>query len=186
MTFADLLELPRLDLTAGRGTASGRRTATLIVSGARTGATPDWIALAGDGTASAEWSGGYDRIAAFGTPPRGEVVGAYVIGMDPAAGSDPAELAEFDEHYNGVHVSEVFATWSYTRCTRYELRMSLGAEALPRFLAVYDYDAATAASVALRRAAAAGTPPVRAPGPRAWRERTTLWRLDAKLAGAAS
>ena len=98
-----------------------------------------------------------------------------LVGMNAAADADPTGLAEFNAFYTDTHVPEVMAAGGFSRGTRYELYREFGhpAPGCPRFCAVYEADAAATDERAARRAAR----PTLAPGPPAWENRDSIWRL---------
>jgi hypothetical protein len=99
----------------------------------------------------------------------------FMVGMDVPAATDAAGLAEFNAFYTATHVPEVMAWGGYTRATRFELYREFAhpAPGCPRFCAIYEADASATAARAGRRAAR----PALSPGPPAWEQHQTLWRL---------
>lgn len=96
-----------------------------------------------------------------------------MVGMDPAAGASPQEVAEFDEYYSGTHVPEVLESGKYragTRFEQYDAFVHRRPDGCPRFCAVYEGDGAGGVS---------GPPPQgeRPLGPAVWENRDTKWRL---------
>jgi hypothetical protein len=114
------------------------------------------------------WRMIWRQIAATG--PAGEAPASlFVVGIDPPAGIDTGDLAEFNDFYTNVHVPEVVAQRGYRRATRYELlRQFLPGAA--RFCAVYESDDPEAPTPT------AGAIP-ESVGPIVWQEHTTPWRL---------
>ncbi|WP_433260946.1 hypothetical protein ACQPZF_25515 [Actinosynnema sp. CS-041913] len=98
----------------------------------------------------------------------GPVSRTALIGMSPAAGADPAGLAEFDQFYSRTHLPEIVAGFGYDRGTRLELwhEFRHPAPGCPRFCAVYEgRGARTTPGSALT------------PGPDAWENREVSWRV---------
>lgn len=94
-----------------------------------------------------------------------------LVGMNVPPDTDAAGLAAFNAFYDQTHVPEIMAAAGHTRATRYELFRDFGhpEPGCPRFCAVYEADAERAT----RRAARGPL----SPGPLAWENRETVWRL---------
>ena len=104
----------------------------------------------------------------------------YWVGMNTAPDTDAAALAEFNAFYSKTHVPEVLANNpGFVRGSRYELlqpdpRGDFG----PRWLAIYEMDGEAAARTYAQRND--GPPegrPTYTPGPAAWRQTQTMWRM---------
>ena len=110
----------------------------------------------------------------------------YLVGMNEAAGSGEAELAQFNEFYNTIHVPEVLAGYGFVTGARYKnMRTFLHPEpGAPNFLAMYGIkdEAAAKSFMKDRLAAVPGTSPF-SDGPPPWQNRDTKWRLTYRLVG---
>src|SRR5713101_1425483 len=104
----------------------------------------------------------------------------YWVGMNTTPDTDATALAEFSRFYSKTHLPEVVASNpGFVRGSRYELlqpdpRGDFG----PRWLAVYEMDGEAAADGYITRND--GLPegrPRYTPGPAAWRQTETRWRL---------
>ncbi|PHY07124.1 MAG: hypothetical protein CK528_04765 [Alcaligenaceae bacterium] len=110
----------------------------------------------------------------------------YLVGMNEAAGSGEAELAQFNEFYNTIHVPEVLAGYDFVTGARYKnMRTFLHPEpGAPNFLAMYGIkdEAAAKSFMKDRLAAVPGASPF-SDGPPPWQNRDTKWRLTYRLVG---
>ncbi|MEI8403268.1 MAG: hypothetical protein WCG12_20895, partial [Alcaligenaceae bacterium] len=110
----------------------------------------------------------------------------YLVGMNEAAGSGAAELAQFNEFYNTIHVPEVLAGYGFVTGARYKnMRTFLHPEpGAPNFLAMYGIkdEAAAKSFMKDRLAAVPGVSPF-SDGPPPWQNRDTKWRLTYRLVG---
>ena len=110
----------------------------------------------------------------------------YLVGMNEAAGSGEAELAQFNEFYNTIHVPEVLAGYGFVTGARYKnMRTFLHPEpGAPNFLAMYGIkdEAAAKSFMKDRLAAVPGASPF-SDGPPPWQNRDTKWRLTYRLVG---
>jgi hypothetical protein len=110
----------------------------------------------------------------------------YLVGMNEAAGSGEAELAQFNEFYNTIHVPEVLAGYGFVSGARYKnmstfLHPEPGA---PNFLAMYGIkDEAAATSFMKDRLSADPGGNSFSAGPPPWQNRDTKWRLTYRLMG---
>jgi hypothetical protein len=104
----------------------------------------------------------------------------YWVGMTTAPNTDAAALAAFNTFYSKTHLPEVVASNpGVVRGWRYELlqpdpRGDFG----PRWLAVYEMDGEAAAHAYAQRHD--GPPegrPTYTPGPAAWQESQSMWRM---------
>ena len=99
----------------------------------------------------------------------------YWVGMTMPPDLDPAAAEEFSKFYSTVHVPEVLANNpGFVRGTRYELlypdpRGDFG----PRWLAVYEMDGDAAA----RNDGPPEGRPTYTPGPAAWKQAQSTWRM---------
>ena len=110
----------------------------------------------------------------------------YLVGMNAAAGSGEAELAEFNEFYNTIHVPEVLAGYGFVSGARYKnMRTFLHPEpGAPNFLAMYGIkDEAAAQSFMKDRLSADPGGNSFSDGPPPWQKRDTKWRLTYRLVG---
>jgi hypothetical protein len=123
------------------------------------------------------WRMLWTRISRFGEP-ADPARYLFMVGMDPAPGSDADARAEFERFYTGVHVPEVVAAGGYACGTRLR-RLGEPAPTGPEFCAVYDADeTAGQAKLASFETRSAGRPRVAySEGPPSWQGRTTAWRL---------
>jgi hypothetical protein len=102
-----------------------------------------------------------------------------VIGMDPGPGSDARAIAEYDDYYSNVHVPDIMTSTPFDHAARYELAQELPprpADA-PRYCAMYECGADKTEKLDAVRAARTAAAVVRPPGPVAWENRDTKWRL---------
>jgi hypothetical protein len=110
----------------------------------------------------------------------------YLVGMNEAAGSGEAELAQFNEFYNTIHVPEVLAGYGFVTGARYKnMRTFLHPEpGAPNFLAMYGIkdEAEAQAFMKARLSADPGGNSFSA-GPPPWQNRDTKWRLTYRLVG---
>jgi hypothetical protein len=99
----------------------------------------------------------------------------FMVGMNVPADTDAEALAEFNAFYTETHVPEVMAYGGYSRGTRFELYRAFAhpEPGCPRFCAIYEADAEATETRGARRAAR-GT---LTPGPPAWEQHDTVWRL---------
>ncbi len=104
----------------------------------------------------------------------------YWVGMNTAPDTSPEELGKFNDFYSNVHMHEVVASNpGFIRATRYELvgpdpRGNFG----PRWLAMYEMEDKAAADLYMKRND--GPPegrPKYTPGPAAWQNMESWWRL---------
>ncbi|NQW83321.1 MAG: hypothetical protein HQ450_05135 [Alcaligenaceae bacterium] len=110
----------------------------------------------------------------------------YLVGMNEAAGSGEAELAQFNEFYNTIHVPEVLAGYGFVTGARYKnMRTFLHPEpGAPNFLAMYGIkDEAAAESFMKDRLSADPSGNSFSDGPPPWQKRDTKWRLTYRLVG---
>ena len=110
----------------------------------------------------------------------------YLVGMNAAAGSGEAELAQFNEFYNTIHVPEVLAGYGFVSGARYKnMRTFLHPEpGAPNFLAMYGIkDEAAAQSFMKDRLSADPGGNSFSAGPPPWQNRDTKWRLTYRLVG---
>ena len=110
----------------------------------------------------------------------------YLVGMNEAAGSGEAELAQFNEFYNTIHVPEVLAGYGFVSGARYQnMRTFLHPEpGAPNFLAMYGIgDEAAAKSFMKDRLSADPGGNSFSAGPPPWQNRDTKWRLTYRLVG---
>jgi hypothetical protein len=110
----------------------------------------------------------------------------YLVGMNEAAGSGEAELAQFNEFYNTIHVPEVLAGYGFVSGARYKnMRTFLHPEpGAPNFLAMYGIkDEAAATSFMKDRLSADPGGNSFSAGPPPWQNRDTKWRLTYRLMG---
>ena len=110
----------------------------------------------------------------------------YLVGMNEAAGSGEAELAQFNEFYNTIHVPEVLAGYGFVSGARYKnMRTFLHPEpGAPNFLAMYGIkDEAAAQSFMKDRLSADPGGNSFSAGPPPWQNRDTKWRLTYRLVG---
>ena len=110
----------------------------------------------------------------------------YLVGMNEAAGSGEAELAQFNEFYNTIHVPEVLAGYGFVSGARYKnMRTFLHPEpGAPNFLAMYGIkDEAAATSFMKDRLSADPGGNSFSAGPPPWQNRDTKWRLTYRLVG---
>ena len=110
----------------------------------------------------------------------------YLVGMNEAAGSGEAELAQFNEFYNTIHVPEVLAGYGFVTGARYKnMRTFLHPEpGAPNFLAMYGIkDEAAAQSFMKDRLSADPGGNSFSDGPPPWQKRDTKWRLTYRLVG---
>ena len=110
----------------------------------------------------------------------------YLVGMSAAAGSGEAELAQFNEFYNTIHVPEVLAGYGFVSGARYKnMRTFLHPEpGAPNFLAMYGIkDEAAAQSFMKDRLSADPGGNSFSDGPPPWQKRDTKWRLTYRLVG---
>lgn len=110
----------------------------------------------------------------------------YLVGMNEAAGSGEAELAQFNEFYNTIHVPEVLAGYGFATGARYKnMRTFLHPEpGAPNFLAMYGIkDEAAAKSFMKDRLSADPSGNSFSDGPPPWQKRDTKWRLTYRLVG---
>jgi hypothetical protein len=98
-----------------------------------------------------------------------------VVGMNVPADTDAAGLAEFNTFYTETHVPEVMAYAGYARGTRVEVYHAFAhpEPGCPRFCAIYEADAAATEAREARRSGRG----MLSPGPTAWEQRDTVWRL---------
>jgi hypothetical protein len=96
----------------------------------------------------------------------------FIVGMNVPADTDADGLAEFNAFYTNTHVPEVMASGGFSRGTRFELYRGFAhpEPGCPRFLAVYEADAAATEMHGSRAATLTS-------GPSAWEKRDTVWRL---------
>lgn len=104
----------------------------------------------------------------------------YWVGMQTPPETSPAALEEFSKFYSTVHAPEVLAhNPGFVRATRYELlypdpRGDWG----PRWLAVYEMDGEAAArAYAARNDGPPEGRPRYTPGPAAWQQAQSVWRM---------
>jgi hypothetical protein len=99
----------------------------------------------------------------------------FLVGMNVPASTTETELADFNTFYTETHVPEVMAYGGYQRATRFELYRGLAhpEPGAPRFVAVYEADAAATEERAARREKRGAL----SSGPPAWEAHDTLWRL---------
>jgi hypothetical protein len=110
----------------------------------------------------------------------------YLVGMNEGAGSGEAELAQFNEFYNTIHVPEVLAGYGFVTGARYKnMRTFLHPEpGAPNFLAMYGIkDEAAAQSFMKDRLSADPGGNSFSDGPPPWQKRDTKWRLTYRLVG---
>lgn len=110
----------------------------------------------------------------------------YLVGMNAAAGSGDAELAQFNEFYNTIHVPEVLSGYGFVSGARYKnMRTFLHPEpGAPNFLAMYGIkDEAAAQSFMKDRLSADPGGNSFSAGPPPWQNRETKWRLTYRLVG---
>jgi hypothetical protein len=110
----------------------------------------------------------------------------YLVGMNEGAGSGEAELAQFNEFYNTIHVPEVLAGYGFVSGARYKnMRTFLHPEpGAPNFLAMYGIkDEAAAQSFMKARLSADPGGNSFSDGPPPWQKRDTKWRLTYRLVG---
>jgi len=102
----------------------------------------------------------------------------FLVGMDVPAGTNAADLADFDQFYTNTHVPEVVANGDFLRGNRFELRNDLRhpEPGAPQFLAVYEGDEQARENRA-KRAANLIPAPSFSSGPPAWEAHATAWRL---------
>jgi hypothetical protein len=126
------------------------------------------------------WRMLWTRVSRFGEPAEPARY-LFMVGMDPAPGSDADARAEFDRFYTDVHVPEVVAAGGYLCGTRLRRLGEPGAPTptRPEFCAVYDADeAAGRAKLASFETRSTGRPRAAySEGPPSWQGRTTAWRL---------
>lgn len=95
----------------------------------------------------------------------------FMVGMDTPATASAREVEEFNDFYSTTHVPEVLATGGYdagTRLEREAVFFHREPEVCPQYCAIYE--GASGAS--------SGPPPAApTPGPDAWENRDTRWRL---------
>src|ERR1051326_803066 len=91
----------------------------------------------------------------------------------PPATSE-TDVSDFNRFYTETHVPEVMAYGGYARATRFELYRGLAhpEPGAPRFVAVYEADAAATEQRQARREARGKL----SSGPPAWEAHDTLWR----------
>jgi hypothetical protein len=96
----------------------------------------------------------------------------YLLGVNPPPDATDDELVVFNDFYTNVHLPEVAERRRALRAVRYELAEALPPpyQGAPRYLAVYEFDEASAAN---RRHSG----PKYASGPDVWQRHTTPWRL---------
>lgn len=105
---------------------------------------------------------------------------SYWVGINVAADTSAAALADFNQFYTNVHAREVLASNpGFVRSARYELAQddARGPRG-PRFLATYDIDSEAGARTYIARND--GPPegrPKYSEGPLAWQQKVTVWRL---------
>jgi hypothetical protein len=104
----------------------------------------------------------------------------YWVGMDTAPETSPKEMAKFNDFYSNTHVPEVVTSNpGFVRATRYELhepdpRGDFG----PRWLVMYEMAGEDAAKGYIaRNDGPAERRPKYTPGPAAWQNINTKWRL---------
>jgi hypothetical protein len=110
----------------------------------------------------------------------------YLVGMNEAAGSGEAELTQFNEFYNTIHVPEVLAGYGFVSGARYKnMRTFLHPEpGAPNFLAMYGIKDETAAQSFMKdRLSADPGGNSFSDGPPPWQKRDTKWRLTYRLVG---
>jgi hypothetical protein len=117
------------------------------------------------------WNLLYRRIAETG-PVVTVPYGIYLLGVNPPPDLTDEELAVFNDFYTNVHLVEVAERRHALRAVRYELVREVRPpyQGAPRFLAVYEVDAESAAN---RR----HTGPKYSAGPEVWQRHKTPWRL---------
>jgi hypothetical protein len=99
----------------------------------------------------------------------------FLVGMNVPPATTESELADFNRFYTETHVPEVMEYGGYARATRFELYRGLAHPdpGSPRFVAVYEADAAATEQREKRR----NERPHLSSGPPAWEAHDTLWRL---------
>src|ERR1051326_7008738 len=98
----------------------------------------------------------------------------FVVGMNVPPATSETDMADFNRFYTETHVPEVMAYGGYARATRFELYRGLAhpEPGAPRFVAVYEADAAATEQRQARREARGKL----SSGPPAWEAHDTLWR----------
>ena len=104
----------------------------------------------------------------------------YWVGMNTHPDTDPTVVAEFSQFYSKIHVPEVVASNpGFVRGTRYELlQPDPRGDWAPRWLAVYEMDGEAAArTYAARNDGPPEGRPRYTPGPAAWQQTQSVWRM---------
>lgn len=103
----------------------------------------------------------------------------FMVGMDTPATASAQEVAEFNDFYSSTHVPEVLSTGGYeagTRVERQAVFFHREPDECPQFCAIYEGAGGTSS----------GPPPGEpTPGPDAWENRETRWRLRYRRVGAS-
>jgi hypothetical protein len=117
------------------------------------------------------WSLLYRRVMATG-PPVATPHAIYLLGVNPPDDAGAEDLEIFNDFYSRVHLVEVAERRHALRAVRYELLDEVRPpyQGAPKYLAVYEVDATSAAN---RRHVG----PPYAKGPDVWQRHTTPWRL---------
>ncbi|WP_028921940.1 DUF4286 family protein [Pseudonocardia acaciae] len=124
------------------------------------------------------WRVLYQRVAETSAPT--VAPGAIsIIGIDPPADADDAELAEFNAFYTDHHLPENTDRGGFSRGTRYELRHALKhpAPGCPRYLAVYELEDGSDESARAALAQLKAATETYTQGPSSWLRRSAPWRL---------
>lgn len=101
----------------------------------------------------------------------------YWVGMNTAANEPQRALRAFDHFYSHIHLHEVVSkNPGFLRGLRYELIEPASRPSLPQWLAIYELADEESALGYLSREED-GRRPQYSPGPSAWQNKTTVWRL---------
>lgn len=126
--------------------------------------------------AKTTWRLLWRQLAAHGSSEqKPEAESIFMVGMNPAPDADETALAEFNDYYTGTHVPEVMQYGGYNRGSRWEVYRAFAhpEPGCPRYVAIYEADAAATAERAERRTSRGKL----TPGPPSWEQRDTVWRL---------
>jgi hypothetical protein len=104
----------------------------------------------------------------------------YLVGMSEAAGSNAAEVAQFNQFYNQTHVPEVLTGYGFVSGARYTCMREFmhPAPGVPNYVAMYGIpDEARAQAFMQARLTADPAGNSFSSGPPSWENRDTKWRL---------
>ena len=120
------------------------------------------------------WRVIWKRTVEVGEASRHDCQLLFTVGMSVPESTSPGDLAQFNEFYNSVHLSEVMRWGGFARACRFALHESLlhPQPGAPMFCATYE-----SAGAAPFESSASAPAPAFTDGPPAWEARDTRWRL---------